>query len=337
MRVSIAGAGLLGRLIGWQLTLRGAQVTLFERDPPDASASAAYAAAAMVAPYGELPDAPAELLPLARRSLELWPEWLAALGIEWHADGSLVVAHARDRHLLRQFERILDERAPGAAMRVQPSNYEPELAARFPSAVYLNDEGWIDNRALLDALGSRCGTIEYGQAVEPHQLTDADLVLDCRGAAAAEPGLRAVRGEVIRVRAPDVALSRPIRLMHPRYQIYIVPRRHHHYVIGATQIENDRDGPVTVRSALELLSAAFSLHPGFAEAEILELGAGLRPAFPDNLPKVTWRDGILRVNGLYRHGYLVGPAVVESVIQEVLQQWKSPSTASPTSSTIAAP
>ena len=48
-----------------------------------------------------------------------------------------------------------------------------------------------------------------------------------------------------------------------------------------------RQKAVTVRSALELLSAAFALHPGFAEAEVTELCAGLRPAFPDNLPRLS--------------------------------------------------
>ena len=74
-----------------------------------------------------------------------------------------------------------------------------------------------------------------------------------------------------------------------------------------------------MRSALELLSAAFALHAGFAEAEILELCTGLRPAFADNLPRIEWDGGVLRVNGLYRHGFLIAPALVEHVIAEIDQ------------------
>ncbi|MES0403817.1 MAG: FAD-dependent oxidoreductase, partial [Hyphomicrobium sp.] len=77
------------------------------------------------------------------------------------------------------------------------------------------------------------------------------------------------------------------------------------------------DGPVTVRSALELLGGAYALHSGFAEAEILEIGAGVRPAFPDNMPRVIVRDGgrHIFVNGAYRHGYLLAPVLAKAVAE----------------------
>jgi hypothetical protein len=92
-----------------------------------------------------------------------------------------------------------------------------------------------------------------------------------------------VRGERIVVRSPT-SLRRPVRMLHPRLPLYIVPRGNGLFMIGATMIESERRGPVSVRSALELLNAAYALHPAFGEAEIVELGADLRPAFPDNLP-----------------------------------------------------
>ena len=129
------------------------------------------------------------------------------------------------------------------------------------------------------------------------------------------PNLRGVRGEIISVKTRDVHLLRPIRLMHPRYPLYIVPRPFKHFLIGATSIESDDDKPMTVQSALELLSAAFVVHPGFAEATILELVVGCRPAFPDNLPKIIYQKGLIRINGLYRHGFLIAPAIVEYASQ----------------------
>ena len=105
--------------------------------------------------------------------------------------------------------------------------------------------------------------------------------------------------------------------MHPRYQLYVAPRPGQHYVVGATQLESESTQAMTVRSALELLSAAFALHPGFAESEITELCAGLRPAYPDNLPRVEWHGGVLRVNGLYRHGFLIAPVVAQQAIEEM--------------------
>jgi glycine oxidase len=73
-----------------------------------------------------------------------------------------------------------------------------------------------------------------------------------------------------------------------------------------------------VRSALELLTAAYALHPAFAEARIVEFGAGLRPAFPDNLPRIQVSGEKIAVNGLYRHGFLLAPALAELTLNYVL-------------------
>ena len=322
MRVEIAGAGLMGRLIGWRLSEGGAEVTLHERAPRELPESAAHAAAAMLAPVSEYPDADPAVFAMGRRSLELWPAMLDRLHVPYGATGSLLVAHGPDGPLLDKFHRSLGANRDAEARWVEAAAIEalePALAGRFQRGLYLPNEGWLDNRALLDALASRCGRIRFNDPVDPNAL-QADVVIDCRGVGAGLPGLRGVRGEAIRVHAPEVELTRPVRLMHPRYQLYAAPRPGREYVIGATQIESDSTRAVTVRSALELLSAAFALHAGFAEAEILELCTGLRPAFPDNLPRIEWDGGVLRVNGLYRHGFLVAPVLVERVIAELTKR-----------------
>ena len=73
-----------------------------------------------------------------------------------------------------------------------------------------------------------------------------------------------------------------------------------------------------MRSAVELLNAAYALHPAFGEAEIVELGADLRPAFPDNLPDVRRSGRVLHVNGLFRHGFLLAPAMARRAAEAVL-------------------
>ena len=102
--------------------------------------------------------------------------------------------------------------------------------------------------------------------------------------------------------------------MHPRYPIYIAPKEKHHFVIGATQIESEDKRQPTVRSCLELLSSCFSIHPGFAEAEVLEIKSGLRPTLSHNEPKIWMRENLIRVNGLFRHGYLLAPTVLEQCL-----------------------
>jgi glycine oxidase len=140
---------------------------------------------------------------------------------------------------------------------------------------------------------------------------EVDWTIDCRGfeARAALPGLRGVKGEMLVLFTREVTLSRPIRFIHPRHPVYIVPRGDGRFMIGATMIENEEAGRITARAMLELLGAAYAVHPAFAEAEIIETGAGVRPAFADNLPGLRIEGRVIYVNGLYRHGFLAAPAL----------------------------
>ena len=328
MEISIAGAGLIGRLLGWQLQDQDHDVTLYERSSEDSPQSAAHVAAALLGPLSERPECPQEIWDLAVESMSVWPIWLEELNVPYGVDGSVVVAHGSDGPLLRKFTRTLKSLKVDGVREIDRhglSLLEPDLPDHFQYGVYLQDEGWLDNRELLSALAIRCGPIRYNEEVNPAGLR-GDIVVDCRGVGDDDPEIRGVRGEVIRVRAPEVFFTRPIRLMHPKYHIYISPRPGNEYVIGATQIESESRKNTTVRSALELLSAAFTIHSGFAEAEIIEMSVGLRPAFPDNRPRVRWRGAVLQVNGLFRHGFLVAPAVVSSAKQEIQSACKSAST-----------
>ena len=325
MEIAIAGAGLVGRLLGRELVQRGVQVTLYERSLHGNPQGAFHVSAAMLAPLSELPESSNEIWELSRTSMRAWPEILDPLGVPYAMEGSIVVAHAQDEKLLEHFARSLIRRGVTAARwldREELQNIEPELSNIFQRALFLPGEGWIENRCLHRALEALCGTIRYGHEVKPEDL-DADVVCDCRGALADDPELRGVLGEVLRVYAPEVQLSYPIRIMHPRYQIYIAPRPRQHYVIGATQIENQARSRIAIRSMLELLSAGFVVHSGFAEAEIVEIGVGLRPAYPDNLPRIRWRGNVLSINGLYRHGYLIAPAIVSQAMMLLESKWNS--------------
>ena len=154
------------------------------------------------------------------------------------------------------------------------------------------------------------GTIKFNSDADP---ADCDgIVIDCRGLAARNttPELRGVKGEMIIIESAEVELSRPVRLIHPRFPLYVIPRGDGRFMLGATSIEAEDTG-VSVRSALELLGAAYAVHPAFAEARILEFGSGLRPAFPDNLPRIAVNNQKIAVNGLYRHGFLLAPALAE--------------------------
>ncbi len=353
---AIVGGGLIGRLTAWQLAKFGYRVTLLDKDSKRARQSAAYAAAGLLTPLGEVMHSEANIVEMGFASLKCWPKLLAQLtGYTYFQQaGSLVVSHEQDRGDYQRFARYLASHYADyqcqSINRQQLLELEPELGRSFHAGLYLPQEGQLGNRKLLIALQQELETLEvnwleqalvngivqqdsgcqlkYHQSEQQYDL-NCDYVIDCRGSGArasqcsknslALKDLRAVRGELFQLFAPDVHLNRPIRLMHPRYQLYIAPKTHGYYVVGATEIESEDSAPMTVRAAMELLSAAYSVHPGFAEANIRQHISQLRPAFSDNQPKILMAERIIQVNGLYRHGFLIAPVVLAQVLTAAQQ------------------
>ena len=134
--------------------------------------------------------------------------------------------------------------------------------------------------------------------------------------------MRGVRGEVIWLDCPGHGLTRPVRLLHPRHRVYIVPRSARDVLVGASEIESEDRSPVSLRSAVELMAAAHSVLPLLSEARILRLDVNLRPALPDNNPRVEHGARCLRINGLFRHGWLLAPALVEQALRD--NGWAAP-------------
>ena len=302
-KVTVVGAGVAGLTTALELSERGMTVEVIERGPA-VGAGCSRLAGGMLAPWCERAATDEAVARLGVPSIDWWLRHFPGTV----RNGSLVVAPARDAAELTRFAvrtesyEWRDEAAIAAL--------EPDLAGRFRRALFFPREAHLDPRralpALAEALEERGVTIRFGV-----DAAEGEFVIDCRGLAARDvlSDLRGVRGEMVVIRSREVALSRPVRLLHPRLPLYIVPRGEGVFMIGATSIENETTGGVSVRSAVELLNAAYTLHPAFGEAEILELGADLRPAFSDNLPAVRRGPRGLLVNGLYRHGFLLAPAM----------------------------
>jgi glycine oxidase len=306
--ISVIGAGIAG---AWQALLfarSGRAVTLHERSDEAMTQSTSYWAGGMLAPYCEAEVSEPLIVRLGLRSLKLWREHFPEIPF----NGSLVVAHARDRVDFERFARLTSGYQRLDAQGI--SEIEPSLEGRFRDGLFYAGEGHVEPRKILPELHARIraagGAVRFDSEAEPKDI--GGTVIDCRGLAAreSESELRGVKGELILIETDEVELSRPVRLIHPRFPLYVIPRGHNRFMLGATSIESESNG-VSVRSALELLGAAYAVHPAFAEARILEFGSGLRPAFPDNLPRIAVRNDKIAVNGLYRHGFLLAPALAE--------------------------
>jgi glycine oxidase len=351
-KYAIVGGGLVGRLLTLALAKGGAQVDLFDKGGPDGAHAAARIAAAMLAPLAESAITEDSVVRMGLYSLPRWKELIASLSspVYFQQDGTLILWHQQDASDAERFAAHLEKNCRSNSELCAPlklnnetlRELEPGVADRFNQGLYLPNEGQLDNRQLLDALakelkinGVNC---HWHTEVDPEKLRTQSTykaVIDCRGTGAKEAwssgdtsnNLRGVRGEVIRLHAPEVKLRRPTRLIHPRYPIYIAPKENDVYVVGATEIESDDLSEMSVRSAMELLSAVYTVHSGFAESRILEMATQCRPTLKNNLPEIRTKRNkgladLIMINGLYRHGFMISPAVLDCALQ-VLEQGSS--------------
>ena len=359
MNIAIVGAGLVGRVLALNLLKHGHTLTLFDKDTKEGTTAAGFTAAGMLAPFAELETAESVIFEHGKRSIELWPDLLKTIGLfdGYQLDGTIITAHPQDMSELDHFIGALKHKIEEAKEiklleKEEISKLESDLE-QHQRAFYLKDEGYIDAQRFImfstsyfnrqkdvswreNTLVDR---IESGKVYTNDKVEEFDWVFDSRGLGAKEyfKELRGVRGEVYWLESNEIDISRPTRLLHPRYKIYIVPRGNgcegmdidyckeckisqspnsKRYIIGATEIESEDNSPMSVRSSMELLSATFTVNSKFGEARIVNSETNCRPAFKDNLPQIENEEKLTRINGLYRHGYLLAPAMVEKALNE---------------------
>lgn len=322
---------------------------VFRSQAPDpyVPTAAGFTAAGMLSPLAELDNAEPGEAALGWRSIELWRDIAATLpqGPYFRAEGSLMLAHRTDLGAAqRVLERLRAATATPEWQRLSPPEGVQALdlptlrtlepAIQGPALAWLlPGEAQVDTVAMMAALhddapgvdwrwrapvlaaraGGQGGVLQMGDG----RLLAFDRVIDVRGVGA-KPDLpvRGVRGEVAWLHCPGHGLTRPTRLLHPRHRVYMVPRPGDKVIVGASEIESEDRSPASLRTVVELLAAAHSVVPALAEARILRLDVNLRPALPDNNPRIDHEGALLRINGLFRHGWLLAPALVEKALRD---------------------
>lgn len=336
MQAGIVGMGIMGRLLAFTLFNAGWEVILFDQNSGNINCS--LAAAGLLSPVSELDKADLLIFHLGQESIQkCWLQVIEKLpeSIYFRQIGSMVICHPYDKAELSNFSRCIltkldcsdvyiKQLANGAVMQL-----EPELN-QFETAYYFPGEAHIDCQSLMHMLkiyfeikGIKCITNTSVLTIEPRLILTKsetykfDMVFDCRGLGASSvfTDLRALRGELIWLHAPEVQLQRPIRFLHPRYSLYIVPRPNNTYLIGASEIEANDYSAISVRTILELLTTAYYITAGFAEARIIKTVTHCRPTLSNHLPCIKYSDGLIAINGLYRHGYLIAPALAADVLR----------------------
>jgi len=257
--------------------------------------------------------------------------------------GTLILAHGQNVDELREFQRRIDQKIGSFPInrlnQKELSELEPSLAQTFERGLYIPQEGHVNTWSILDQLAENLltagviirenshvtevspGTVTFHDQEEFNKTIHFDMVFDCRGFGAKKDihGLRGVRGESLIIKLPrnvqqTLTIGRPVRILHPRYPIYIVPRTPEILVVGATMIESESLEPITVGASLEIMTALYHTHEAFKYASILDTVTALRPTLSHHHPRIFVEPGLMRVNGLFRHGFLLAPVVAKTAI-----------------------
>ncbi|WP_455477347.1 FAD-dependent oxidoreductase [Bartonella sp. B41] len=313
--VLVRGAGVGGLTVAFMLQQEGVSVTV-AAPPHSPVGTASWYAGGMLAPYCERESSEQIVEDLGVQAMQWWCETLPDLFVQ---KGTLVAAPKRDTVELKRFSmrthnyKIIKD--------AEIAHLEPDLAERFDCMLFYESEAHIDPRKALIALKERLmkNGVHFVNVKTPEK--EFDTIIDVTGITHVkrDKNIRGVRGEMLLMRSKDIKISRPIRLLHPRIPIYVVPRQDNIFMVGATMIESDFDGAISARSMMELLNAAYTLHPAFAEAEIIESGVGIRPCYPDNLPSVYKHGNRISINGFYRHGFLLSPEMARQAVKLALE------------------
>ncbi|WP_434353836.1 FAD-dependent oxidoreductase [Psychrobacter sp. HD31] len=355
--ITIIGTGIVGLTCADKLLASGHDIKVITASTGVDESLCSWWAGGMLAPYCEMESAETLVGELAPISMAYWQDFCQrhADECDHYSNGTIVISPSRDQNMLKHFAQKTEQWQHVSAKQLQ--QLEPILSSHQEGLFY-ETEGHIEPRQVLNALWKRINSSEKAQVLTNTRLSeeeitmlsseqaDGDWLLDCRGYSAkhainseqnntackADTGqkrdkLRGVRGEMLHLYNPELTLSRPIRLLHPRIPIYLVPRANQQFMLGATMIENGSRERASVRSVMELLSALYAVNPAFSQSEIVEIGVDVRPAYPDNLPQIVeeipnhgrghkdrqHKGKRLSVNGMYRHGYLLAPAFAQIV------------------------
>jgi glycine oxidase len=343
----IAGAGLIGLAIAFELAGRGATVRVYDRAEPGRAAS--WAGAGMLAPFSEGLDGDATFQ-LAAASLRAYPAFVervrAASGLDPHLrlDGIVSVAYdaadlARMQSRVRELGAIGIEARP--LDRAGALREEPLLGEGALGGMLVPGEGYVDNRRLGRALLAACrergvlvSQVEnvaverdarrvLGVRTERGFVPAAAVVNACGAWAAQLPGLPAACvPPVFPVKGQMLALAAPRGLVRHATWVpgaYLVPRDDGRLLVGATVEEAGFDTRVTAGGIAALLSAALAAAPGLRGFTVSETWAGLRPGSPDGRPFVgpTALPGLYVATGHYRNGILLAPATSVAIADAV--------------------
>lgn len=308
--ITIAGAGLAGLACAYALLRRGAAVTVFERAEVLGAESVARFAGGMLAPWCERESAEEEVVRLGGRAFDWWAQITPV-----HRRGTLVLAPRRDQSEIARFGRRTS--AYRTVKEAEITALEPALTGRFQNGLFFEQEAHLDPRRALRDLAAEVQRL--GGEIRLGSPAPARVDIDCRGIHAALPDLRAVRGDGAAALPRGGGPPHPAPAASAHADLPRAARRR------ALHARRNHGGERSRRPAHPARADGVDGRGLCPQPRLCRSGgggdrAGLRPAYPDNLPRLEWRDGTLHLNGLYRHGFLLAPALAEAAAEQLMER-----------------
>ena len=340
--ILIIGGGVIGLAIAVELKLRGAKVTVLNRDFKQAST---MAAAGMLAPVAE-EIAHSPMLDLCLRSRLLYPEWcykleqLTGITTSYWPCGILAPVYENQDHQDTQSTSAnwLD--------RDTIHLYQAGLGSEVIGGWWYPEDAQVDNRALAQALqlaaqglgvelheGVEVEAIEQQNRVVREVRTSAgefhaDHYVLATGAWSNEllpVPVRPKKGQMLSLQATQGNLK-PLPLQRVLYgsEIYLVPRRDGRLLIGATTEDVGWMPHNTPAGIHSLLARAIRLYPQLQDWSIQDYWWGFRPTTPDELPILGSSpvENLTLATGHYRNGILLAP-VTAVLIADLIEKQNS--------------
>jgi D-amino-acid oxidase len=260
VRAIVVGAGVVGLTTAVCLREAGIAADIVAREEPQDTTSAV--AAALWYPYRALPEARVTAWSAAGYEELARLAGVAGSGVRMRAGTELLGADAPDPWWRDAFPPL---RRTAEGLRFEAPVVD--MSVHLP---------WLLGR--LRALG---GAVERHHVASLDEL-EADAVVNCAGLGArelaADASLTAVRGQVVRVRAPAVQ-EWLLDQSDPERLVYVVPREHD-VVLGGTAQEGDEDRTADPATARAIRARCAALVPDLRNAPVVSVAVGLRPVRP---------------------------------------------------------
>ena len=329
----IVGAGIVGLAMAQALLQQGARVTVLERG--EAGQESSWAGGGILSPLCPW-DYPDEVTRLTTYGAALFPAWAQALheatGIdpEYEASGMLVLpppsdtgwdveaaqqwcaAHGVAVNSVEDGALFLPDVAQvrnPCLLRALRTRVE-QLGGRIIEQCQVRDIVAGDGR--VQALATSCGAF----SAENYIVTAGAWSREVLGQYALQLDIRPVRGQMLLFKF-DVP---PLRHIVLQGDLYLIPRRDGHLLVGSTLEEAGFDKRTTVAARDDLYQRAQQVLPQLRDMPLVRHWAGLRPASPRNIPTMARHpqlDNLYLNGGHFRYGVTMAPASVEILLNEL--------------------